>query len=241
MAQTTFIDVICNHAMVEIADERLQNEMAVSPARFFRKMSLFVINAVPRFNRPPEAREWLKFTAPSYDEYDCSVPTDYESGALTIETGVTGYGMASVIRIAEDGYGGYEHIAIPGAIYDAETGGVTIPDGNVNSGDALSIDFYTDGLFDRELGWDMKDILGLLIQYAWEFRFANDFLLQQPKIKDKSFDVGNEANHMRSANERMKFLQEQINQKLRAFEQNVEYRNRMILHTGKTEYAPENA
>jgi len=241
LAQTTFIDVICNHAMVEIADERLQNDMAVSPARFFRKMSLFVINAVPRFNRPPEAREWLKFTAPSYDDFEYIVPTDYESGALTIETGVTGYGMASVIKITEDGYGGYEHIAIPGAIYDEETGNVTIPDGNVNSGDALYIDFYTDGLFDRELGWDMKDILGLLIQYAWEFRFANDFLLQQQKIKDKSFDVGNEANHMRSANERMKFLQEQINQKLRAFEQNVEYRNRMILHTDRTEYAPENA
>lgn len=241
MAQTTFIDVICNHAMVEIADERLQNEMTVSPARFFRKMSLFVINAVPRFNRPPEAREWLKFTAPSYDAFDYTVPAEYDGGALTIETGAAGYGMASVIRITDDGYGGYEHIAVPGALYDPETGNIVIPDGNVNSGDAISIDFYTDGLFDRELGWDMKDILGLLIQFVWEFRFANDFLLQQPKIKDKSFDVGNEANHMRSANERMKFLQEQINQKLRAFEQNVEYRNRMILHTDRTEYAPENA
>lgn len=240
MAQTTFIDVICNHAMVEIADERLQNDMAVSPARFFRKMSLFVINAVPRFNRPPEAREWLKFTAPSYDEYEYIVPTSYESGALTIETGATGYGMASVIKIADDGFGGYEHIPLSSASYDADTGNITIPDGYVSSGDAISIDFYTDGLFDRELGYDMKDILGLLIQCAWEFRFANDFLLQQPKIKDKSFDVGNEANHMRSANERMKFLQEQINQKLRAFEQNVEYRNQMILHTGSTEYAPEN-
>ena len=238
--QTTFIDVICNHAMVEIADVRLQTEMGISPAQFFRKMSLFLINAVPRFNRPPEAREWLKFTAPNYDDMEYTVPDDYVSGDVVIETQSTGYDMASIVRKVEDGYGAIEYQPITNAVYDKETGTITIPDGTVSNGQELAIDFYTDGVFDRELGYDMKDILGLLVQYAWEFRFANDFILQQPKIKDRSFDVGNEANHMRASTERMRFLSERINQRLKSFEQNVEYRNKVIGNGERVSYAPEN-
>lgn len=238
--QTTFIDVICNHAMVEIADVRLQTEMGISPAQFFRKMSLFVINAVPRFNRPPEAREWLKFTAPSYDDMSYIVPDDYAGGELVIATQCVGYGMASVVKKFEDGYGAIEYQPITSAVYNEETGSVTVPDGAVSKGDELALDFYTDGVFDRELGYDMKDILGLLIQYVWEFRFANDFILQQPKIKDRSFDVGNEANHMRASTERMRFLSERINQRLKAFEQSVEYRNKVIGNSERVSYAPEN-
>ena len=239
--KTTFIDVICNHAMVEIADIRLENDMAVSKARFFRKMALYMLNAIPRFNRPPEAREWLKFTAPVYDDFDYTVPDDYSSGNITLETGMTGYELASAIKIVPNGYGTYEYIPIPGMEYDAETGNVTIPASDIGAGEHIAVDFYTDGYFDRELGYDMKDILGLLIQYAWEFRFANDYLLQQPKIKDRSFDVGNEANHMRSATERMRFLSERINQRLKSFEQNVAYRNVVIgNNSAQTTYAPEN-
>ena len=238
--KTTFIDLICNHAMLEIADIRLQTEMEISPAQFFRKMSMYVINAVPRFNRPPEAREWLKFTAPNYDDMEYIVPLTYNGGEMEIETQITGYEMASVVKKAEDGYGGTEYIPISSAVYDKETGKITIPDGFSESEDILEIDFYTDGTFDRELGYDMKDILGLIIQYVWEMRFANDFLLQQPKIKDKSFDVGNEANHMRASTERMRFLSERINQRLKSFEQNIEYRNKVIMNKERVEYAPEN-
>lgn len=239
--KTTFIDVICNHAMLEIADIRLQTEMGISPAQFFRKMSLYVINAVPRFNRPPEAREWLKFTAPNYDDMEYIVPAGYDgSGNLTITTDKTGYDMCSVVKKEEDGYGAYNYIPVTGIEYDAETGTIVIEEGYADSGDVLEIDFYTDGVFDRELGWDMKDILGLLIQYGWEFRFANDFLLQQPKIKDKSFDVGNEANHMRASTERMRFLSERINQRLKMFEQGIAYRNVVLDGNPPVSYEPEN-
>lgn len=239
--KTTFIDVICNHAMVEIADIRLQNDMQTSQARFFRKMALYMLNAIPRFNRPPEAREWLKFTAPVYDDYDYTVPEDYISGDITIETGMTGFEIVTALRLQNTGYGTYEFIPFTGIAYDAETGNVTIPGGEISAGDNIAIDFYTDGYFDRELGYDMKDILGLLVQYVWEQRFSNDFLLQQPKIKDKSFDVGNEANHMRAATERMRFLSERINQRLKSFEQNIAYRNVVIDNTTATQYAPENS
>ena len=242
MPNTTFADVICNHAMVEISDIRLQNELAESPARFLRKMSFYVINAVPRFNRPPEAREWLKFTAPSYDDMEYIVPTDYDGGTLLIPTECTGYSMASVIKIQDDGFGALETIRVDEAEYNPDSGNITIAEGYVASGDHLSIDFYTDGVFDRELGYDMKEILGMLVQYVWEFRFANDFLIQQPKIKDRNFDVGNEANYMRASTERMRMLQERNNQRLKAFEQNMEYRNRVLdSNQGTTVYSPENA
>ncbi len=223
MSQTSFIEVISNHAMVEIADIRLQKELSISPARFFRKMCFYMLNAIPRFNRPPEAREWLKFTAPVYDGTEYTVPADYNSGTINIPSGMIGFEICSVVKIEQDGYGGYQFAPIQSAVYDAATGNVTIPDGNVTAGDQLSVDFYTDGYFDRDLGYDIKRILGLLVQIVWENRFANDFLLQQPKIKDKSFDVGSEANHMRASTERMKFLNEQINQELKRFEQSLAY------------------
>lgn len=41
-----------------------------NPARFFRKMALYMKNAIPIFNRPPEIRQWLELdmTLPSWDE-----------------------------------------------------------------------------------------------------------------------------------------------------------------------------
>ena len=239
--KTTFIDVICNHAMVEIADIRLQNEMAVSQARFFRKMSLMLMKAVPRFNRPPEARIWLKFTAPSFDNYDLTIEELDEGDTTSVETGNTGYEIVSAVKAQNNGYGETMFVPVTGITYNAETGVVTLPNEAISAGDKIAIDFYTDGFFDRELGYDMKDILGLLVQYLWETRFANDYLLQQPKIKDRSFDVGNEANHMRAATERMRFLSEKINQRLKAFEQGVAYRNMVLNNSDKTQYTPENA
>lgn len=231
MAQTSFIEVISNYAMLEIADIRLQKELAESPARFFRKMSFYMLNAIPRFNRPPEAHEWLSFSPPVYDDMEYMVPSDYSGGDLTIETNKTGFEMANIIHVKPDGYGSYEYIPVACA-YDAETGNITIADGIVSANDQLSLDFYTDGIFDRELGYTMKRILGLLVQLVWENRFINDFLLQQPKIKDRSFDVGNEANHMRAATERLRFLNDQVNQELKSFEQGLCYES-MVKNKGQ--------
>lgn len=223
MANTTFMDVITNHAMVEISDIRMQREMEINPARFFRKMSFYLLNAIPRFNRPPEAREWLKFTAPVYDDFDYTVPEGYDGDdPLLIETGMTGYELVSAVKISPDGYGGYEFIPIRNLEYNSSTGEISIAEG-VALGDNIAIDFYTDGYFDRELDYTVLRILGLLVQVVWENRFANDFLIQQPKIKDRSFDVGNEANYMRATSERMRYLNEQVNQELKRFEQNAAY------------------
>lgn len=223
MAATSFIDIVCNHAMIEIADIRLQKELEISPARFFRKMAFYMLNAIPRFNRPPEARIWMEFTPPSFDDMEYTTPGEIPAEGLTVETGKTGYEIVSVISMTEDGYGSYDYTPVPVENYDAETGVIQFAPDVVSTNETLSIDFYTDGMFERELGAEMKRILGLLVQIVWENRFANDYLLQQPKIKDKSFDVGSEANHMRATTERMRYLNEQVNQELKRFEQNSVY------------------
>lgn len=228
MPGTTFSDIICNHALVEIDDVRLQKKLAESPARFYRTMAMYMMNAIPRFHKPPEAREWLKFTAPQYDDYQYTT-TDQDTGnSIAIETGVKGYELCNAILIQADGYGGVANIPLP-TEYDEETGVVTIQ-GAFQPGMTIDIDFYTDGVFDRNLGYDVKRILGLCVQVVWENRFVNAFLIQQPKIKDRSFDVGNEANHMRASTERLRELTARLNGELNAFEQDIEY-GRVVLHT----------
>lgn len=228
MPGTTFSDVICNHALVEIDDVRLQKKLAESPARFYRTMAMYMMNAIPRFHKPPEAREWLKFTAPQYDDYQYTT-TDQDTGeSIAIETGVKGYELCNAILIQADGYGGVANIPLP-TEYDEETGVVTIR-GAFQPGMTIDIDFYTDGVFDRNLGYDVKRILGLCVQVVWENRFVNAFLIQQPKIKDRSFDVGNEANYMRASTERLRELTARLNGELNAFEQDIEY-GRVVLHT----------
>ena len=221
--QTTFSEVITDFAMVQIDDERLQALLLENPARFFRKMSLYMINAIPRFTHPPEARIWLRFTAPTYDDYTYMV-TGAEGGEAQIETGITGYSIASAVYTMDDGYGGLMDVPVEITASDPETGNVTlkIPE-DLAPDTPIGIDFYTDGTFDRELDYRVKRILGLCVQLEWEMRFINAFLIQTPKIKDKSFDVGSESNLTRANTERVRMLTDNLNDEMRNFEQDVAY------------------
>ena len=49
------------------------------------------------------------------------------------------------------------------------------------------------------------------------------FLIQTPKIKDKSFDVGSESNLTRANTERVRMLTDNLNDEMRNFEQDVAY------------------
>ncbi|MBQ2044911.1 MAG: hypothetical protein II261_08770 [Bacteroidaceae bacterium] len=222
MPRTTFSEIITDYAMVEIDDVRLNQDLAVSPARFYRKMCLYMNNAIPRFNRPPAVRGWLQYTPAQWDDYLYTAENALASGA-TIETGVTGYEMANAVVHADDGCGNAVLLPLPIA-YNAENGTVTIQQ-ELAEGTTIEVDFYTDGEFQYELGAEMKRILGLCVQLVWENRFVNAFLLQQPKIKDRSFDVGSEGNHMNAGTNRLRMLTQQLNSELNAFEQAIAYTN----------------
>lgn len=44
---TKWSEIISNHAMLEIDDVRLQEDAANNPAAFLRRMSLYMVNAIP--------------------------------------------------------------------------------------------------------------------------------------------------------------------------------------------------
>lgn len=235
MPRTTFSEIITDYAMVEIDDVRLHKELAVSPARFYRKMCLYMNNAIPRFNRPPVVRGWLKYTPAQWDDFQYIAQENMQSGSV-IATNIKEYDMASAVQVSDDGYGGIQYTPVPIA-YDANTGNVTVQT-ELQQNAQIDIDFYTDGVFNLELGGEMKRILGLCVQVVWENRFVNNFLLQQPKIKDRSFDLGSEANHMNAGTNRLRALTQMLNQELNAFEQAVAYTNVVLKNNGLTSQKP---
>jgi hypothetical protein len=235
MPRTTFSEIITDYAMVEIDDVRLHRELAVSPARFYRKMCLYMNNAIPRFNRPPVVRGWLKYTPARWDDYQFAAQENMAKNTV-IATGKKGYDLASAILQAEDGFGGIEYVPVP-VRYDKVTGEVTLLN-DIEAGAQIDIDFYTDGVFNLELGGEMKRILGLCVQLVWENRFVNTFLLQQPKIKDRSFDLGSEANHMNAGTNRLRALTQILNSELNAFEQAIAFTNVVLKNNGMTAQKP---
>lgn len=136
-----------------------------------------------------------------------------------INTGITGYELCSAGVIEEDDLGTPVYVALD-ITYDNETGDMTLNQ-VVEAGRTVQIDFYTDGYFENDLTDDMKNILGLCVQYVWERRFNNDFLTRTPKIKDDSFDTGNESNWIAKGTERLRVIYGQLNSALVSFEQGL--------------------
>lgn len=218
MAVVTYSEIICDYFMVQQEDVRLQDELAENPAAFFRKMALYMKNAIPMFNRPPEAKEWLRHTDPEWTDSDRTTEHLMNPGD-TIETGMTGYELMSAGYIEEDDVGTPSYRKVDVA-YDPETGIVTLNE-VVEAGRDLQFDFYTDGTFVYELTEEMKNILGLCVQYVWERRFNNDFLSRTPKIHDDSFTTGSESNWVAKGTERLRTIYGQLNSALVSFEQGL--------------------
>lgn len=219
---TPFSDVILNYGMVAINDLRLTAELQENPAKFLRKMSVWLKTAVPRFNKPPEAKEWLRYTEANYDDFSYTSTEDQDAPAV-IETGKTGFELCSAGLSGVIGRDPF-YTPIPDAQYNTETGAVTLPSG-LKAGQTVEVDFYSDGSFNNKLPDEMLQILGLCIQFVWEGRFSGDWLTRTPKINDKSFGTkGTEANEIRANTERMNFLQQQLDGELRRFEQALAYR-----------------
>lgn len=218
---TAWAEIITDYAMVEISDTRLSEELKESPALFFRRMDLYMRNAVPYFSSPPEMQSWLSYTAPQYADYSWTGETSSQETVL--DTGLIGYELMSVQKIHCDATGNVMWEAYHEAVYNSETGTVTFPAG-INAGTEFQIDFYTDGSFDNTLTGEEKRILGLCVALVWNERFTGDWLNRQPKIHDKSFSVGSESAYTRAETERMRTVRAALNDELRRYEQNLAYR-----------------
>ena len=102
---TLFSDVLTQYAMQFIDDVRWQEQLALNPAQFFRAKSQTLISAIPRFNRPPNMQEYLKYVAPSYADAVHTV-TDQDTFPLTITTTATEFDLCNVGYVTTDAVGG---------------------------------------------------------------------------------------------------------------------------------------
>lgn len=218
---TAISELITDWALVEINDIRLDELLKENPALLLRKMWLYVKNAVPYFSAPPQMREWLRYTAPRFDSHEWTAMAS--AAESVVETGRCGFSLMSVSKIWRGADGTVLSCPYHGAQYDAQTGNVTFPAG-IADGTQFSMDFYADGYFENALGSEELRILGKCTALVWYERFSADWLNMQPKINDKSFSTGSEANHTNAQTARVNAFRAALNDEIHRYEQNAEYR-----------------
>lgn len=222
---TSWSDIVTNHAMVVIDDERLNELSQSNPAVFFRRMSLYVKNAIPLFNRPPEIITYLKtgLVEPQFDDFTYDPDDTILSEDTTIETPMTGYDICCCESATTDEEGNVVYETVTNFTYDPETGVIVLNAGN--HGEFYSFDFYKDGSFGNDLTDWQKRILGLCVASVWDERFFRNWLNDTPKIKDQSFATVNEATYMREGEAKKVKNRAQLNDELRDYEQKCAYRS----------------
>lgn len=217
---TTFSDVLLNDVMTLIDDITWREELALSPAAFLRAKSLYLVLGIPRFNHPPEAQLWLRNTPPVYDDYAYTAQTD-ETAPVVLETGLTGFDLCSVTVRTQNGNDvQVTPVNASDVTYDTGTGRVTVETA-LSAGQTLDVDFYKDGVFERELTGEMRRILALCVQTVWENRFSGEFLARTMKISDKTFVAANESTWTREQQAKGTAMMRALNDELARFEQNL--------------------
>lgn len=222
---TSWASVICDDALAIINDLRLNEELSENPALFFRKMSFYMKNAIPRFNRPPEMKEWLAYTAPNYADYAYTADAD-KTESFTVQTELTGYDLMCAGTVSADVYGNPVYTPFTGATYDKDTGVITLAASDaepVAKGTVFSFDLYTDGVFDNDLSDAQRRILALCLQYGWETSFVNDWLNRAPRAKDRSFDAGNVSSQVRANTERINAVRRTLDDEMTGYAQSCAY------------------
>lgn len=221
--ETTWADIVAA-ALVQIDDVRLTEQMAVSPAQFYRRTSALIMQAVPLLSRPPELLEHLKrgMTEPEYDDFEWTSDAASVEGPTEVETGKTGYELCSVTQRVEHDNGTVSLIPYAGAAYDPESGVVTMP-AQEKTGIGYDFDFYTDGTF-PELTETQMRLFALAVAVVWDERFSRNWISMQMKIHDESFETVNEANYMAQATKRLHDNRIAFNDELRWYEQRSYYK-----------------
>lgn len=221
---TGFIPLITDWAMVEIDDIRLTQLMEISPALFFRKMSLYVNMAIPMFTRPVQFSQLVKQSISDAEFGDMTWISTPESTTeeTQIDTGLIGFDLCSVSTLTAGKSGEMMLQPYTKATYDPETGMITFPT-QEEEGIEYEIDCYKDGNFGFELTARQSRILALCIACVWDERFSRDWLNLQPKIQDTSFSTGSEATHMNAVTNKNRFSREMCFDEMRRYEQDCQY------------------
>lgn len=190
---------------------------------FFNRMKAYMIEAIPKFNRPPEMLDKLsRYTEPQFETVSYTTEELPEGETeQEIETNVLGANFVSAGIIAEDSYGDIQFTSVP-IYYDPETGIATL-EGQYEAGTLIEVDLYTSGGFEADLNDTEKGILAFAIYNRYEHRFDNDVLERQAKIRDSAFTTISEASQTQAGTARQKEVDAQLYGMLRAYQDNVEY------------------
>ncbi len=209
-------------AMVLIDDIRLQEQLEVSPALYYRRMSLFVRSAMPMLSRPPEFLTYLtqSITDPEYGDYEW-VSTDASMTQETeVSTNFLGYDLCSCVssEVLDDG----RVLQTPYEVsYNAETGIVTFPI-QTAAGINYELDFYKDGSFGT-LSQAQIQLFASAISLVWDERFIGNWLNRTPKINDSSFSTVNEANFAEKTSQAHVRREQAFHEALKHYEQLCAY------------------
>lgn len=219
---TTWADIIAA-AMVLIDDVRLEEQLAVSPAQFYRRMAGWINQAYTQLSKPPELLTYLQMgkVEPEYDDYLWESTEASTEAETVVPTGKIGYELCSVsIRVFHPN-GTISLSPYSGATYDSDTGNVTFPQQS-QSGISYDIDFYTDGSF-PDLSDKQMELAALSVAVLWDERFARNFLAITPKIHDETFESPNEPQYMEKSGKRLLENTQAFYDKLRDYEQLCAY------------------
>lgn len=231
---TTWAEIVAA-ALIQIDDVRLEEQMVVSPAQFYRRMSAIIQQAMPLLSRPPELLTHLKtgMVLPVYDDFQWTSDEDSTDEPTEVDTGMVGYDLCSVTQRIQAPNGTISLVPYPAATYDPETGVVTMPDqdsANIN----YDFDFYTDGSFPDLTETQMR-LFALAIAVVWDERFSRNWIGLTPKIHDDSFETVNEANYMAQVTKRLTENRIAFNDELRWYEQlcayNGIFKNNLMKYT----------
>ena len=93
--------------MVYIDDVRLDEQLSISPALYYRRMSLFVSAALSELNKPPELLDYLNSgkVLPLFNDYYWTSTEASTIAPTEINTGLTGYDICScvIVQSTDDG------------------------------------------------------------------------------------------------------------------------------------------
>lgn len=218
---TAWAEVV-SAAMVLIDDVRLQEQLTVSPAQFYRRMAGMLKQGLTLLSRPPELLAWLKsgMIEPIWADSVWASTEASVNQETVLSTGQVGFDLCSVAVVTQD-RGRTAYLPYAGATYDPTTGDVTFP-AQDRDGIEYIIDFYRDGRFNL-LSASQLRLAARAVAVVWDERFERNWLADTMKIKDDSFATVNESNYMDKTNARMMKNRQAFDDELRQYEQLCAY------------------
>lgn len=230
---TPILKVITEYCEGYINDERIAEIRENDPALYLRNMWFYLRIAISQFNHPTEIQRYLvgtadepKLTEPTFADTVVTLDTAIEgSDVISLGESFEGYELASCRERVQEITGRISYYMVDFA-YNAQTGEVTI-NGNYPVGTVFEMDFANDGSFAEDLSGEIMDILGTGCGVAWMEKFNVDWLSIVSKAEDKSFKEQNRATDKRANIEMIKEMRMSFAGKMRRFEQNTYYKNRV--------------